>query len=173
MPGISPPRKIRIFRPPSQDTVRPHVHVVATVFFLKDPPVSRHQHGDRVRQQEHSGSNGTGQPIGASVPDPRVFEIDGVHEVVQCHVGVVPTEARKKRGEQSGESNQRISSKRAEEQIEPHYIGLQLPYGAEQPNRARGIVERPAAHDGKASQLRLLRGDLVGQNRQAQKRIAA
>jgi len=52
---VAPPGEIRIFGAAGQNTVRSHVHVVATIFLVQYSPVSRHQNGDGVRQQQHPG----------------------------------------------------------------------------------------------------------------------
>jgi hypothetical protein len=51
--------------------------------------------------------------------------------MVQSHVGIAATKARKKRGEKSGESNQGIAPEGAEQEIEPNHVRLQLEQRAE------------------------------------------
>jgi hypothetical protein len=58
------------------------------------------------------------------VSNPRVFQIHGIHQVVQGDVGVAATQAGKQRSKKSQEGIERIAAKRTEEQIEPHHIGL-------------------------------------------------
>ena len=48
---ISPPGKIGVFGSPSQDAVRPQMNVVTAIFFIKNLAVSRHQNGNRIREQ--------------------------------------------------------------------------------------------------------------------------
>jgi hypothetical protein len=76
---------------------------------------------------------------------PRVLQIHRIHQVVQSHVGITAAQARQKRSQKSQKSIQRISPKRTEEQVEPHYIGFQLRDGLQQAKRIQRIVELPAA----------------------------
>jgi hypothetical protein len=107
------------------------------------------------------------------VPNPRVLQVDGIHQVVQRHMGVSPTQSRKQGSKQPHESVQRIAAKRAEEQIEPHHIGFQFAHCTQKSNGVCGIFKRPATQHREAVKFRLCRGNLISENRQADKRIAA
>ena len=89
--------EIRKFRAARQNTVRTHVYVVSTIFLVQYPPIARHQDGHRVCKQQHPGCKFSCQPVGGSKADARVVQIYSVHQVVQRHVGVASTEARKER----------------------------------------------------------------------------
>ena len=58
------------------------------------------------------------------MPDPRIFQIHGIHQVVQGDVGVAATQTRKQRSKKPHEGVQRFAAKGTEEQIKPHHIGL-------------------------------------------------
>jgi hypothetical protein len=88
-------------------------------------------------------------------------------------MGITSAQARKKRGQQPGKSDQRITAKRTKQKIEPHYIRLQLPKRSEDSECARRIVKRPASQHGKSIQFGLLWRNLVTQDREAEQRIAA
>ena len=103
----------------------------------------------------------------------RILQIHGVHQVVQSNMRVAAAQARQKRRQQTQERVQRITSKCAEEQIEPHHVGLAFIECFYKPNRTQRIVKRPATINREAFKLRLICGDTVSKNRQADKRIAA
>jgi len=75
----------------------------------------------------------------------RVFQIDGVHQVVQRDMRVAAAQTGKQGREKAQKGVHWVSAERAEEKVKPHYIGFQLIQGLQQPNRAGRIVERPAA----------------------------
>jgi hypothetical protein len=102
----------------------------------------------------------------------HIFQFDRVHEVVQRHVSVAAAEPSQEWSHQTCEGHQGIAAKRAEQQIEPHHIRLQLPQCAKQAVCTAGIIERPAAHDLKAFRLRMIRRQVIAQNRQIEKWIA-
>jgi hypothetical protein len=173
MLGIAAPGKVGIFGSLRQNTVGADVNIVAPVFVAKDFAVSGHEHGHGIGEQKHSRGKCSCRAVGASVPDACVLQIHGVHQMVQGHVGVAAAQTRKQRREQSQESVQWVASKGAEEQIEPHHVGLQPPHSFKNSSRTCGIIERPAAFHGKAIELRLRRRNLIGQNGEAEKRISA
>jgi hypothetical protein len=106
------------------------------------------------------------------VPDSRVFQIDGIHQVMESDVGVTAAQARHQGREESQESIEGIAAKRAEEQIEPHHIGFQFGDGLEDAKRAGGIVERPAALHGEAIEFGLGRENLIRKDGEAEETIA-
>jgi hypothetical protein len=124
---IAAPGKIRVFGPARQNPMGPDVNIVVTVLVMKDLPISGHEHGDRIREQEHSGGNRPGSPVGSRITNPRILQIDGIHQVVQSDVGIAAAQTRQQRGKESQEGVERIPAKRTEEQIEPHHIGFQFP----------------------------------------------
>jgi hypothetical protein len=128
---ISAPGKIGILRLSDEDAVRAEVDIVATVSFMEDLAIAGHEHGNRISEQQHFGGNGAAQTVGALVPHAGVFQIHGIHEMVQGHVGIAATKTGKKRREKSGEGNQGITPEGAEQQIEPNHVWLQLEQGAE------------------------------------------
>jgi hypothetical protein len=134
------------------------MNVVATIFFVEDLPIPGHKYRNRIRKQEHPGGDGASRAVDARVPDSGVLEIDRIHQVVQRHVGIAPTQTRKQWSKKSQEGIQRIPAKRTEEQIEPHHIGFQFPDCLQKTNRTRGIVECPATPHRKTIQLGLVCG---------------
>ncbi len=148
------------------------MHVVTSIFFVENFAIPRHEHRYRIRQQEHPGGNRASHAIGSRVPDTGILQVDGIHQMVQCHMCVAATHARKKRSDQTGKGDQWITAECTEKKVEPHHIGLQLPQRAQEPDRVSGIVEGPAAHDRKSIEFRLAGRDLVRKYGEIQKRIA-
>jgi hypothetical protein len=165
--------ELRILRAASENAVRAQVNIVASVFVMENPAVAGHEHGDRVRHQEHPRGNGAGEAIEAHVADTCVFEVDSIHQVVQGDVRIAAAHAREQRREQSEKCIKWIAAKGAEQQVEPDHIRLQLANHLHQANRVSGIVERPAALDGEAIEFGRGSCQFIGQNGQAEKRIAA
>jgi hypothetical protein len=154
---VPAPGKIRALGFSRQNAMRAEMHVVAAVFFVKDFAITGHEYRHRIRQQKHSRSHRAGQSVGAGVADSRVFQIDGIHQMVQGDMGITAAEPRQQGSQQTGKGNQRISAKCTEQQIEPDHIRLQPAQGAQNSNRACGIVEGPAAYHGKPVQFAQIR----------------
>ena len=172
------PRQVRILRPVRENSVSSYVHVIAPILVRKDFAISGHQHRDRVRQQQHAGRDRARHPVSAGEANPEIFQIDGVHQMMQRNVRVAPGHA--------GEQGQRQSSKRirrpvpecAEQKIEPDDIGPAFSYCRQQSVDAARLVRRPAAHYRKTWELRQERNAgssgayLIGQDRQIDKLVA-
>jgi hypothetical protein len=105
--------------------------------------------------------------------DAGIFEVDGIHQVMQGDMRVAAHQTSEKRREQARECDERIPAEGAKEQIEPNDIGLELIDRTENSNRAGRIVERPAAENGKAFEFRLRRSSLVGKDGEAEKWVVA
>ncbi len=71
--GIAAPREIRIFRPPSENAVRPDVNILMTILFGEDPAVAWHEYRHRIGQEQHSGSNSAGCAVETRMLNPRIF----------------------------------------------------------------------------------------------------
>jgi hypothetical protein len=91
---------------------------------------------------------------------------------MQGHVSVAAAQSSEQRRHQAGERHHRITAEGAEQQIEPDDIRLEPVQGLQQSKEAAGIIERPAAHNCKAIWFDMVRREFVGQNRQAEERIA-
>jgi hypothetical protein len=124
MHRIATLRKIRIYRAVREDAMSSHMHVISTVLFIENFPVARHQHGNRVREQQHSCRNCSCQPVAATEAYAKILQIHGVHQMVQCHMSIFSAGTRKQRNHQPGKSVEWISAEGAEQQVEPHYIWL-------------------------------------------------
>ena len=148
------------------------VDIVAAIFVVQDLAITGHQHGDGIREQEHARGHRSGHAIQAFVPNADVFEFDSVHQVMQGHVSVAAAQPSEQRRHEAGERHHRIAPECAEQQIEPDDIGLEPVQGLQQSIEAAGIIERPAAQNGKAIWFDMVRREFVGQNRQAEEWIA-
>jgi hypothetical protein len=95
--GIAPPGKVGVFRPSRQHSVRSQMHVGAAIFFVQNLPIARHEHRDRIREQKHARGHRSGHPVKARVAHAGIFQIDGVHQVMQGHVRVAAAYAREQR----------------------------------------------------------------------------
>jgi hypothetical protein len=124
---ITAPRKIRAFGLPGQNAMRPQMHIIAAIFFVENLAITRHEHRHRIRQQKHPGSDRSCHTISARMPHPGIFQIDGIHQMMQSDMRVAATHARQHWGEEPRKSNQRIAAECAEKKIEPHHVGLQFP----------------------------------------------
>lgn len=64
------------------------MNIIVPILFMKDLPIPRHEHRHRIREQQHPRGNGAGSAIKTRMLHPGIFQIDSVHQVVQCHVGI-------------------------------------------------------------------------------------
>jgi hypothetical protein len=163
--------EIRVFRLPSQNAMRPEMHVIAAILFMKDPAIPRHQYRHGIRQQEHPSGHSACHPISSRVANARVLKIYRIHQVMQGDVRVAATQACKNRSEQAGKSNQWIPAKRTKQKVEPDHIRLQLPKRPEDSNCTPWIVKRPAPQNRKPIQFGLRGRNLIAQDRKAQEWI--
>jgi hypothetical protein len=76
-----------------------------------------------------------------------VFQLHGIHQVMQRDVRITAAEPREKWRHQSTESNQRITAKRTKEKIEPNYIWFQPAQRFEDAVNAARVVKRPATQN--------------------------
>jgi hypothetical protein len=148
------------------------VHIIAAVLIVQNFAISGHEHGYRIRKQQHSRGERASHAVSARKTYSSVLQVDRIHEMVQGYMGIAAAQAGQQWGHQSGERNQGIAAEGAEQQVEPDDVGFQLPESAQQPNRACGVIERPAALDREAIQLRLDLGHLIGKDRKTQERVA-
>lgn len=111
---IAAPRKIRVLGAMRKNAVGAHVHVVAAVSLRQYLPVVRHQHRDRIRQQQDARRDGSCQTVRPRKTDSEILQVHRVHEVVQRYMRVPSCEAREKRGGQAGEGVQRVVAECAE-----------------------------------------------------------
>lgn len=155
-----------------KNAVRPQMDVIASVFFVENLPVSRHEDGNGIRQKEQPGGQSAGQTIGARMANAGIFQIHGVHEVMQRHMGIASAEARQQRSEESGKGDQGIAAEGAEQQVEPNHVRLDFADGLQDVGSAGRVVEGPAALHGKALDFGVSLGDFVGENGQADEGIA-
>jgi hypothetical protein len=136
--------KVRVFGPAGENSVGPNMHIFATIFFVENLAVARHQNRYRIRQEKHSGSDCPCEAIGARMTHACVLQIDGVHQMMERYVGVAPSQAREQGCQQSKKGIDRIAAESAKKQVEPYYVGLQLVQSLKNMVNACRIVERPA-----------------------------
>jgi hypothetical protein len=96
--------EIRVLRICCQSAVRAEVDITATVFVQQDIAVSGHQHGKRIRQEQHFRRDRSCHAIQTRKADPRAFQVDEVHQVMQGHVCVIACHTRECRKRQSAKS---------------------------------------------------------------------
>jgi hypothetical protein len=109
--------------------MRAQVNVITSIFVVKDLAVAGHEHGDRVRKQQHSGRERARHAVQARVANARILQIHRVHQVVQGYVRVAAAQPCGQWGEQSQKCVERISAECAEQQVEPDHVRLQAIQG--------------------------------------------
>lgn len=124
MNRIAASRKIREFRSSGQNAVRPQVHVVAPILVIQDFSIARHQHRNRIGKQKHARSDRSCEAIKLLVTNSDILQFHRVHQVMKCDMRIAATEASQQGGHQSPERDQRIPAEGAEQQVEPHHVGL-------------------------------------------------
>ena len=146
--------------------------IVATVLIIQDLAVSRHENGHGVRKQKHPRGHRTSESIQAFMAHSCVLQFNRVHEVMQSHMGISPTQARKQRRHEAAEGDEWVPAKGAEQKIKPDHIRLQAPDGSDQPIDRGGIVERPAPQYREALPLLKSCWELIRKHSKAQERIS-
>ncbi len=104
--------------------MRPQVDVVAPVLVIQNFSVARHQHRHRIRKQQHARGNRSSEAIKLLMANSDVLQFHRVYQVMECDMRIVATQASEQRRHQSRKRDQRIPTERAEQQVEPHYVGL-------------------------------------------------
>jgi hypothetical protein len=140
---IAASREIRKFRSPGQNAVRPQVHIIPAVLVIQNLSITRHQHRNGVGKQKHARSDSSREAIKMLVANSNILQFHCIHQVMKCDVCIAATQAGEKGRHQTAEGNQRIPAEGAEQQVEPHDIGLQPAQGFQQPVGTRRIIERP------------------------------
>jgi hypothetical protein len=141
---ITASREIREFRPSGQNAMRPQMHIVAAILVIQNLSIAWHQHRNRVGKQKHACGDRSREAIKVLVANSDILQFHRIHQVMKCDVRVAATEASEKGRHQTAERNERIPAEGAEQQVEPHDVGLQPAQGFQQPIRTRRIIERPA-----------------------------
>ncbi len=144
MNRIATSREIREFRSSRQNPMRPQMDVVASILVIQNLSIAWHQYRNRVGKQKHARGDRSGEAVELLVANSNILQFDRVHQVMKCDVRIAATQASQQRRHQSPERDQRIPAERAEQQVEPHYVRLQLAQSFQQPIRTRGIIEGPA-----------------------------
>src|SRR5882672_7955839 len=80
--------KVRVFRALRKDTVRPDMHVSASVLFHEDLAISGYENRNGVGFKKYSSSKGPCGPVQLGEAHARVFQIDPLHQMVQGHMSI-------------------------------------------------------------------------------------
>ena len=172
MNRIPTAREIGEFRPACQNAVRPQVNVVPSVFVIQNFAIARHQHRNGIGKQKHACGNRTCQPVQPFITNANVFQFHSVHQVMQGHVGIASAKPGQQWRHQSTESNQRIASKCAEQQVKPNHIWLHAMQHLHQAHDTSYVIEGPATYDRKSLRLDVPLREFVCQHGKTEKRIA-
>jgi hypothetical protein len=146
--------------------------IVAPIFLVKNFAISRHQHRDRIRQQQYPRRNRASPAVNTRVFHPGVLQVHCVHQMMQSDMCIASTETRQHRREQPKECIDRIAAECAEQEIEPNYVGFLPPQHSQQSVSTERVVEGPASFDPETRQFGFIGRKLIGQNCEGQKRIA-
>jgi len=140
------------------------MNVVAAIFVVQNFAVAGHQNRNRIREQQHTRGQRAGESIETFVTNSGVFQVHRIHEVMQRDVRVAPAQAGQQGRRETGKSHQRTASEGAEQKVEPNHVRLKLVQRAHQAQHAAGVVEGPAALDGKTFEFLLFRREFIRQN---------
>lgn len=169
---IPAPRKIGEFRFLLENPVHPEVNVVAPVALLQDVAVGRHQHGNRIRQQQHAGGDRSRRAVEPRKAHPGIFQVHGLHQVMQRDVRVVTRKPGQQRRGQSPERNQRFMAEGRKQQVEPDDVGIQFPDDSQDVSWTTVIIEGPAAAHGKSRALAFRVRQRIRQHREIEESVA-
>jgi hypothetical protein len=148
------------------------MNIVAAVLIIQDLAVSRHENRHGVGKQKHPRGHRTSESIQAFMAHSCVLQFDRIHEVVQSHMGISSTQARKQRRHEAAESDEWVPAKGTEQQIKPDHIRLQATDSSDQAIDRGGIVERPAPQYGEALSLLKSCWKFIRKHSKAKERIS-
>ena len=170
--GIAATREVRKLWSSGKDAVGTKMDVIAPVFIVEDLAISRHENGYGVCKQQHARCDCTCAAIEPLMPNAGIFQIDGVHEVMQGDVRIASAQAGEQRSGEAAESNQGIMAEGAEQKVEPYNVGLQLVDRPDQTESTSRIIERPAALDLQARRFLMWIWKFIRQDGQAKEGVA-
>jgi hypothetical protein len=67
------------------------MNIGSAIFFVQNLAIARHEHRNRIRQQKHARGQRSSHPVEARVAYAGIFQIDGIHQVMQSNVRVTAT----------------------------------------------------------------------------------
>lgn len=74
-----------------------NVHVLPSILFHQDLAIGRHEHGYGIGHQQHSGRESARGAVKSRESHPRVFHVNGIHQMMQGHMSVAPKQSRQQR----------------------------------------------------------------------------
>jgi hypothetical protein len=148
------------------------MNIVTAIFIIQDLAISGHENGHGIRKQKHPRGHRTSEAIQTFMAHSCVFQFDRIHEVMQGHMCISSTQARKQRRHEPAESDEWVPAKGAKQQIKPDDVGLQAPNSSDQPIDRGWVVERPAPQYRKAVPLLKSCRKFIRKHSQAKERIS-
>ena len=94
-----------------------------------------------------------------------IFQIHGIHQMVQSNVRVAAAQPRQEWSQKPSEGDEWITAKRAKQQIEPNHVWLDSSDCAQNMSHACRVVERPAPFNRITLKFGLDWGNRVGEDR--------
>jgi hypothetical protein len=85
---ITTSREVRILGEVGQDSVGTNAHVSPAVLLQQDLAICWHENGYGIGHQQHSGCEATCRAVKAREAHTRIFQIDGIHKMMQGHMCV-------------------------------------------------------------------------------------
>jgi len=148
------------------------MNIVTAIFVIQYFAVPGHENGDGIREKKHPRGNSARNAIQALMAYTRIFQFDRVHQVVQGNVRVTSTQTGEHGRHKTTKGDEWISAESAEQQIEPHDVGLQTLDGADQAKNSSRIIERPTPQNGKPLRFLVISRELIREYRKVKKRVA-
>jgi hypothetical protein len=78
--------------------VSTNVHVSRAVLVQQDLAICWHENCYGIGHQKHSGCETTGRAVKARERHSRIFQINGINQMMQCHMSVTPEKTSQQRG---------------------------------------------------------------------------
>jgi hypothetical protein len=99
---VTATRKFRKLGATGEHSVGSQVNVSATIFFIQNLAVSRHEHRNRIRHQEHSRCHCSRHAVHPLETDTSIAEFNRVHQMMQGHVREASAHPRQNGSHQPG-----------------------------------------------------------------------
>jgi hypothetical protein len=148
------------------------MNVVPAVLIIQNLAIAGHKDGDGIGKKQHPRRDRTGEAVKTLVAHSGVLEFDRIHEMVQSHVSISPSQAREEGRHEAAEGGERVPAESAEQKIEPNDIRLETADGSDQPIHRCGIIEGPAPDYGETFGLGPDLRKLIRENRETKERVS-
>ena len=164
--------EVGIFRTSRQNAMRTHVHPACLILLLQNVSIRGQKHRNRVRHQQNARDHCPASFVQTLKPYARIFQVYRIHQLVKRDVSLISGQTQQGWSGKPDGGGQGFVAVTGKANIEPDDIRLQPADFAQQAGGIGQTIEVPAADDVVAGKFRLRLRQFIGQDGEAQQRIA-